>query len=103
MFLRPLKDGAAPRDTLNGWRASTFSGSSIVRIRALRSRSHSSAVRYFLYTEQRHEPATPNALEGAPGSLPKDHTDMSRALLKQKQQELAGAELVTIPDEERTL
>lgn len=76
----------ALNDTVNGWKALRlyaallFSANTIV----LQLHFHITVAHCFLYTEQRRRPTTPNALEFPPGRLPKDHTDMSQAMLKQK-------------------
>lgn len=75
----------ALKDTVNGskalhlYAALLFSASAVLQLHF-----HIAAAHCFLYTEQHHRPTTPNALEFPPGSLPKDHTDMSQAMLKQK-------------------
>lgn len=58
--------------------------SSLRSLRACLHRPHISPLRAIsLHAGQRDKPATLNALECAPGSQPRDHTDTSRALLKQ--------------------
>lgn len=86
MSLQPVKHCIALKDTVNGWKALHLYAALLfpANIIALQLHFHITVAHYFPYTEQHHRPTTPNALESPTGSLPIDHTDMSRAMLKQK-------------------